>query len=134
MMYQHLDAPYYDDEMELDDPGYYDAEEELYHEATRPYRWVRPGYGNHRLSANPLTIRFPVPPGEKPTKKTELQERQEEIDRLKNEIAEKEKRLKLAHLQREIQEIRKALYEKEEIAQKRQVRLHGPFLHCHDDT
>ena len=48
MMYQHLDAPYYDDEMELDDPSYYDAEEELYNEATRPYRWVRPGYGNHR--------------------------------------------------------------------------------------
>jgi len=101
MMYQHADAPYYDEEMDIDDGCY--NEEDPYLHATRPYRWVRPGY---------------VPPG---GKKSELEERKEEIEKLKKEIAEKEQRLRLANLQREIKEIQKTLNEKEELARQRQA-------------
>ena len=46
MMYDPLDAAYYE-EMEMEDDAYYPEEEdEHYFQATRAYRWVRPGYGN----------------------------------------------------------------------------------------
>jgi len=102
MMYQHVDAPYYDDEMDVDAEAYYEEDDPHLH-STRAYRWVRPGY---------------VPPG---GKKSELEETQEEIEHLKREIAEKEKRLKLANLQREIKEIQKTIDEKEELARRRQA-------------
>ena len=53
-----------------------------------------------------------------------MEERQEEIEKLKKEIAEKEKRLKLANLQREIKEIQRTIDEKEELARRRQVNTH----------
>ena len=49
MMYQHVDAPYYDEEMDVDGEGFYDEDSHLH--TTRAYRWVRPGYGNTLLSS-----------------------------------------------------------------------------------
>lgn len=60
-----------------------------------------------------------MPPGQK---KTELEERREEIQHLKQEIEEKERRLKLMLLDKQIKDMQKALHQKEELARQRQAR------------
>lgn len=64
---------------------------------------------------------FSVPPGETASNKSALEQRKDEIERLKNEIAEKEKRLKLTRLQNEIKELTARVDEKERLVRKRQV-------------
>lgn len=121
MMQAELEEMYYD-ESGLED--YYeddDFEEGPLSKVARTYRWVRPGYSESPNTPRACIQSRPVPPGENGRKKTPLEERTEEIERLKLEIAEKEKRLKLAKLQNEIKELTARVNEKEKLARKRQA-------------
>lgn len=44
-MYSHIDAPYYDDDMDVEPDANYDEQDDPYRQSTHAYRWVRPGYG-----------------------------------------------------------------------------------------
>lgn len=121
MMQTELEEMYYN-ESGLED--YYeddDFEDGPLAKVARTYRWVRPGYSECPITPRACIQSRPVPPGENGRKKTQLEERTEEIDRLKLEIAEKEKRLKLIQLQNEIKELTARVNEKEQLARKRQA-------------